>query len=136
MHLRAQIRCFVWDLVQWAIGVPEFKRQVYGSVLRPPGRLLDFGCATGHIAMAFCGFEYYGIDLDVAAINYAKAKFSRTLWLHFVAVDITERPFPEGYFDQVLIAGTLHHIADPLVKQIVGALHYCLKPGGWTGPLG
>ena len=80
--------------------------------------------------MAFVGFDYYGVDLDVDAINFAKAKFKDQPALHFTAADITARPFPEGYFDQVLFAGTLHHLNDVLAKRILVELHFCVKQGG------
>ena len=65
----------LWNVIQDVLGSPDFKRELYRSVLRPPGRLLDFGCATGHIAEAFLEFDYYGIDIDPKAIHAAKEKF-------------------------------------------------------------
>jgi SAM-dependent methyltransferase len=130
MFLYSQIRCFLWNVVQLFIGVPDFKRNVYTSVLGPPGKLLDFGCATGHISTAFVGFEYYGLDVDVGAIEFAKARFRHQPSLHFTAANILDHPFPEDYFDQVLFAGTLHHLSDALAKQILEELHFCVKPGG------
>jgi SAM-dependent methyltransferase len=62
------IRGPLWNLVQNILGCPDFKSNLYRSVLRPPGRLLDFGCANGHIAEVFLEFDYYGIDIDPDAI--------------------------------------------------------------------
>src|SRR5207302_1178328 len=74
-ELMGKLKPYVWNLTQNLLGSPEFKRTLYSSVLRPPGRLLDFGCATGHIAEAFLDFEYYGVDLDPKAIETARARF-------------------------------------------------------------
>jgi hypothetical protein len=57
-----------WDRVQDVLGAPTFKRELYRSKLHPPGRLPDFGCATGHTADAFSEFEYFGVDLAPNAI--------------------------------------------------------------------
>ncbi len=62
---------WLWDRVQDIMGAPGFKRALYRSKLHPPGRLLDFGCATGHLSDTFVDFDYYGLDLDPNAIAYA-----------------------------------------------------------------
>jgi len=46
-----------WDFVQSVLGATRFKRALYLSKLHPPGKLLDFGCANGHIADTFSGFD-------------------------------------------------------------------------------
>ena len=53
------IRQPMWNLVQNVLGCPYFISKLYRSVLRPPGRLLDFGCANGDIAEVFLEFNYY-----------------------------------------------------------------------------
>jgi SAM-dependent methyltransferase len=98
--------------------------------LRPPGRLLDFGCATGHIAEAFLDFEYYGVDLDPKVIEAARARFESHENMHFLAVDLHSRPFSPRFFDEVIFAGTVHHLDDSTFASLLGELHYCLKPGG------
>jgi len=123
------IREYVWNLTQSALGAPEFKAKLYRSVLHPPGRLLDFGCATGHLAGAFLEFEYYGVDIEPDVIEAARATFKMHPNAHFVAADIRLRPFAENYFDEVLFAGTAHHVDDSLLPAILKELHFCLKPG-------
>jgi Methyltransferase domain len=59
----------LWDSVQAVFGAMRFERELYLSKLHPPGKLLDFGCANGHIADAFAGFDYYGVDIDPVAID-------------------------------------------------------------------
>lgn len=121
---------FVWNFGQKLLGAPAFKRDLYRSVLHPPGPLLDFGCATGHIADQFSEFDYYGIDLDSAAIESAKLRFRDVPNMHFLSADIHARPFPENKFREVLFAGTAHHLSDELFLSILRELHYCLAPGG------
>lgn len=110
--------------------MPEFKSKLYRSRLTPPGRLLDFGCANGHLSDAFSEFEYYGVDLDPVAVNAAKKRFPDKPKMHFLAADLRARPFPHGFFDEILFAGTVHHLDDELLKSLLVELHYCLRPGG------
>ncbi len=124
------IKPYLWNAVQRVFGAPEFKRDLYRSVLQAPGRLLDFGCATGHIADAFQEFEYYGVDLDPQCIETAKARFAGHPRMHFLAADLHQRPFDENFFDEILFAGTVHHLANDLLVSLLKELHFCLKSGG------
>jgi SAM-dependent methyltransferase len=123
------IRQTLWNLVQNVLGCPDFKSNLYRSVLRPPGRLLDFGCANGHLAEVFLEFDYCGIDIDSGAINAAKESFKAHPSAKFLAADIHSRPYEPNFFDEILLAGTAHHLTNELFVSILGELHYCLKPG-------
>lgn len=120
----------VWDMVQTLLGAPEFKTQLYLSRLRPPCRLLDFGCANGHLGEAFEGFDYYGVDLDKRAIEVARQRHRGRPHLKFLAYDMLQRPFEADFFDAVLFAGTVHHLDDELLRRLLVELHHCLRPGG------
>jgi len=119
----------LWNLVQNVLGCPDFKSKLYRSVLHPPGRLLDFGCANGHIAEVFLEFDYHGIDIAPGAIHAAKERFKTHPNAKFLAADIHSRPYEANYFDEILFAGTAHHLTDELFISILRELHYCLKPG-------
>ena len=119
-----------WNLVQNVLGATSFKRELYLSRLHPPGKLLDFGCANGHIADAFLDFDYHGVDIDPIAINAAKRRFREKPNMHFVEADIRSRPFGPDYFDEVLFATTIHHLDDETLSAVLKELHYCLKPDG------
>lgn len=121
---------WLWDVVQRVLGAPQFKRELYRSKLHPGSRLLDFGCADGHLTDAFLDFDYYGIDLDQRAITAAQRRFDGISNVHFLAADICTRPFSMDFFDEVLFAATIHHLTDNSLKSIVQELYYCLKPGG------
>ncbi len=120
----------VWNMVQYVLGAPEFKRALYSSVLAPSGRLLDFGCATGHLADAFLGYEYYGLDVNAAAVKSAARAYGAHPNMHFVCADLRSRPFPDNHFDEVLFAATVHHLDDRELSGILPELHRCLRPGG------
>jgi len=120
----------LWALVQEHLGAPVFKRELYRSKLNPPCRLLDFGCASGHLGDAFRDLEYYGVDLDPVAIEAAKRRFHDQPTMHFLATDLRDRPFPREFFDEILFAGTAHHLDDELLGSVLTELHFCLKCGG------
>ena len=61
----------LWDYVQLVLGAMRFKKELYLSKLPRTGKLLDFGCADGHIAEIFSEFDYYGVDIDPVAIEAA-----------------------------------------------------------------
>jgi SAM-dependent methyltransferase len=50
--------------------------------------------------------------------------------MHFICADLKSRPFEKDFFDQVLFAGTAHHLTDALYAEMLSELHFCLKPGG------
>jgi len=121
----------VWDVIQTVLGAPDFKRKLYTSVLGSErGKLLDFGCADGNTAEACSNFEYYGIDLDERFIQSAQRRFAGTPNLRFLCADLKSRPFGGNFFDQVLFAGTAHHLTDALYTDMLRELHHCLKPAG------
>jgi len=112
------------------LGAPRFKGELYRSKLNPPAKLLDFGCANGHLSDAFSEFEYFGVDLDSVAIQAAQERFHDRANMHFVAADLRTRPFPPAFFDEILFAGTAHHLDDELFETLLTELHFCLKHGG------
>ncbi len=120
----------IWDLVQDVLGSKKFKRELYLSKLHPPSRLLDFGCADGHIADTFSEFDYYGVDIDPVAIEAARRRFSDRPNMHFIAADLRDPSFPPGEFDEVLFAGTIHHLDDESLPSLLRELHFCTKPDG------
>jgi len=119
-----------WDFVQSVLGATQFKRELYLSKLRPPGKLLDFGCADGHIADIFSGFDYHGVDIDPVAIEAARRRFRDRPNMHFIAADLCARPFPPDEFDEILFACTIHHLDDESLLCLLKELHYCMKPDG------
>jgi SAM-dependent methyltransferase len=123
------LRYYIWDLVQHVLGSPDFKRKLYRSALLRPGRVLDFGCATGHVADVLADFEYYGLDIDPAAVEMARQRLPRRDNVHLLAADISSRPFQADFFDAILFAGTVHHVDDQTLGVVLRELHYCLKPG-------
>jgi ubiquinone/menaquinone biosynthesis C-methylase UbiE len=71
-------------------------------------KVLDLGCGNGIVAREFQKFfkaEIFGIDI----------KDQRIEKIPFKIFDGFKIPFPEDYFDLVLICYVLHHAKDPVL---------------------
>ena len=112
-------------------GSDAIQARALPSKLRPPGKLLDFGCADGHIADIFSGFDYHGVDIDPVAIEAARRRFRDRPNMHFITAEpVRTRPFPPDEFDEILFACTIHHLDDECLLCLLKELHYCMKPDG------
>ena len=93
----------------------------------PKGSLvLDLGCAFGFgTRLLQTDFEAYGHDLSSDYIRRARGVAPRATFTHGPAHAV---PYPDGYFDAVLLLDVLEHVPDPAaVIQEIGRL---LRPGG------
>jgi len=120
----------VWDLSQFIFGCNKEKGQLYRSVIKSPGKLLDFGCADGNTFPLFAGFDYYGVDTNEKLINLANKRYKKFRNAHFIKADILTKPFPEKYFDSILFAGTGHHLNEQDFYMITRVLINLLKDTG------
>lgn len=103
-------------------------RRVEKDEQRKP-RLLDMGCGTGELAGSFikAGYDYYGVDIEPERIRYAQRAFPTG---KFHVMDASDLVYPDGYFDQILITGVLHHLSDEEVRGIVREIKRVLTPEG------
>lgn len=100
------------------------------------GRLLDFGCGSGHldVGLARRGYTVYGIDLS--RVGIAIADLLRLLEseeirsrLSFALVNVVSA-VPEGpLFDSCWSAHVFEHIADP--GPVLNGLRRWVKPDGY-----
>jgi len=91
-----------------------------------PGRVLDIGCGHGFLLDAFRrrGWEVQGVELSDAAAAYAREALG-------VPVHVGPReswPWPEGYFDAVVMWHVLEHWPDP--HEPLRTASQLLRPGG------
>lgn len=93
------------------------------------GRLLDIGCSSGELLLVLGqGFDSYGIDRDVAAIDIA---IRRGDWLSDrVRVGTLDGPLDwiGGQVDVAIMRGVIEHLVDP--KSTVEQVSNILRPGG------
>lgn len=92
-------------------------------------RVLDLGCGTGELAPSFlrAGYNYVGIDIEPERMEYAR-KTHRPGRFH--VMDASALKYPDGYFDQILVTGVLHHLPDQDVRAIVREMKRVLRPEG------
>ncbi|OQB11277.1 MAG: putative S-adenosylmethionine-dependent methyltransferase [Candidatus Omnitrophica bacterium ADurb.Bin205] len=85
----------------------------------PRGRVLDLGCGDGDYAngLAGLGFEVIAGDIDIT-------RFKHNDKIEFKHCDITrEMPFPESYFDYVVLMEVVEHLSNPYsVMERIGCI--------------
>jgi SAM-dependent methyltransferase len=103
-----------------AEGVRRMKRLTMAPILQAAKvgrgvRVLDVGCATGHLVSlaAEQGAEAYGLDLNEAAVEQAAKAVPEA---RFAAGTLADEPFPGVQFDAVLMVDLLEHVRDPAAE--------------------
>jgi 2-polyprenyl-3-methyl-5-hydroxy-6-metoxy-1,4-benzoquinol methylase len=109
----------------WLKSLPEV-----ASKLQRGGSMLDVGCGSGRVCMAFArafpGAEIAGIDPDAESIRRAEAA-ARGLAIRFEAVTTEKFKGGDG-FDLITICDCIHDLAEPV--KTLREIHALLKPGG------
>lgn len=93
------------------------------------GKILDVGCGAGDytevIRRYAPQFEVYGVDISKEAIKKAKRDFPS---IDFSVASAYHLPFPNCFFDVVVMKCVLEHLEDP--DRALAELRRVLKPGG------
>ena len=120
LNFREEKRVIARELMPQAEEIKREKR-------RP--RLLDLGCGTGELAHVFlkAGYSYTGIDIAPERIAFARKTYRKG---KFHVMDASALQYPDGYFDQILVTGVLHHLSDQEVRDIVKEMQRVLRPEG------
>jgi SAM-dependent methyltransferase len=94
--------------------------------VRPPGRLLDFGCGWGFFlgAARERGWEPYGLEPLPGHAVFARNQFGAKV----VADVLREDAFQPGFFDAITSFQVFEHLPDP--DGDLARLYGFLKPGG------
>jgi glycosyltransferase involved in cell wall biosynthesis/GT2 family glycosyltransferase/SAM-dependent methyltransferase len=96
--------------------------------LAPSGRVLDVGCADGHLLGKLLGsHECYGIEVNAAMAGRAKRG-----GVQVISRDVFDPQLPQrfaGFFDVISAVAVLEHVAD--LSSAVKALLAMLKPDGF-----
>jgi len=120
----------IWNLSQIVLGANEEKMKLYSSVIDNRGKILDFGCANGNTFEAFKDYDYTGVDIDSNSIDFANNKYKNYANARFICADVTKNSLEKESFDNILFAGTGHHIDNKLLFKITKSLSRLLKNGG------
>ena len=98
------------------------------------GRVLDIGCGVGRhtIYLASRGFEVTATDNAPAAVSACRRNLhERRLQAQVLEVEMTDNPFPDGYFDGLVAAHVIHHTDVATLTRIISLIHQKLGAGGW-----
>jgi len=94
---------------------------------RPPGRVLDLGCADGYVAHELRRAGHHVVGVDISASEDVKDRVDL-----FVQADLDAGLPPEavaeGPFDAIVAADVLEHVRRP--EHILDEAHEVLAPGG------
>jgi 2-polyprenyl-3-methyl-5-hydroxy-6-metoxy-1,4-benzoquinol methylase len=85
---------------------------------KPPGRLLDIGCAMG-VFLAIAkerGWKVFGVDVSDYATKFAKERFG----INCFTGDIRDARLPDKHFNVITLWDTIEHFENPLeeLKEI------------------
>lgn len=92
---------------------------------RPPGRVLDLGCADGHLAAELRAAGHHVVGVDLVATDGVEDRVDE-----LVRADLDHGLPPEvtGPFDVVVAADVLEHVRRPEI--LLQELHGVLAPSG------
>jgi 2-polyprenyl-3-methyl-5-hydroxy-6-metoxy-1,4-benzoquinol methylase len=100
--------------------------------LNPICVVLDYGCATGSIALeiAATAKEVRGVDISANMIEIAKRKANERGMknITFTKATIFDESLGKESFDAILFLSVLHLVENP--TQVMGRINQLLKPGG------
>jgi len=104
---------------------------LFSLMAPPPARVVEFGCGTGWLSLAFAqrGYQVLGVDIAPEATNLAqRAAGERGLrTAEFIASDY-ENFAGHGRFDYAIFHDALHHAESELAA--LRCAHTALAPGG------
>lgn len=101
----------------------------FASLVRPKGRVLDVGSASGRDAAWFVsnGFEVEGIDISSTLIEIARKAVPGA---SFSAMDLANLQFPPDSFDGIWCSCVLLHIPREQAPSVITNLATTLRPSG------
>ncbi len=122
-----------WDTPGVSLGendlkiIEKTKKYLHASAI-----VLDYGCATGSIAIELANIvkEAHGIDLSSKMIEIARRKSEERKIenIDFTHATIFDESLKEESFDLILALSVLHLLEDP--PQVMNRIHQLLKPDG------
>jgi 2-polyprenyl-3-methyl-5-hydroxy-6-metoxy-1,4-benzoquinol methylase len=122
-----------WDKPGVSLGDNDLKIiEVTRKYLNPGSVVLDYGCATGSIALEIASMakEVHGIDISSNMIEIAKGKADalNIRNIGFARATLFDESLGQESFDVILSLSILHLVEDS--AQVMDRVHQLLKPGG------
>jgi len=98
------------------------------STIDKDKRILDFGCGPGIMSVFFSN-NYVGVDIDKTRIDFAKEMYPEKTF-NQLAITSNDIPYPNNYFDVILLNDCVHHINNREMSSIIRELFRVLQVGG------
>jgi 2-polyprenyl-3-methyl-5-hydroxy-6-metoxy-1,4-benzoquinol methylase len=122
-----------WDTPGVSLGENDLKIiERAKKYLNASSIILDYGCATGSIALEIAGMakEVRGIDISANMIELANRKKDEhgIKNITFAKATIFDESLGKESFDLILSLSILHLVEDP--AQVMDRVNQLLKPGG------
>lgn len=98
---------------------------------RPGERYLDAGCGSGVLSdrLAETGATVVGVDGNAAAIEFARATFTRAN-LEFRSGLVDELGLADASFDGIVFLEVIEHVTAAQAADVLATFHRLLRPGG------
>ena len=106
-------------------------RYIFAAGLTEDKVVLDVACGTGYgtgYMMEKGAREVVGVDISVAAVDYARERFGTNNEASFVCADAIRLPFVDNTFDVVVSFETIEHIRQ--YGKFLGECRRVLKENG------
>lgn len=96
---------------------------------KPPGSMVDVGCASGFSLRAARerGWDCLGVDVSDFAVNFAREQYN----LNVIRGTLRDATLPDESMDAVTMWDLIEHVPSPLQKCLEASR--ILKPGGALG---
>jgi len=118
VNLTEQVRVYTGDRPDLLAYIPAGTR-----------RVLDAGCASGDVGASLKSLdktiEVVGLELSPVAAAQARARLDNVVEGD---IEVTQVPYPDGYFDVLLYADVLEHLKNPWA--VLANHRRLLRPGG------
>lgn len=102
--------------------------------LPAPKRLLDLGAGTGLLSyfwfQHFPQAEYVLVDIAGDMLDVARRRFASLPKVSCEVMDYSQS-LPDGTFDGMLSALSVHHLENAGKKELFARIYDCLPKGGW-----
>ncbi len=133
-----------YDLINriFTLGMDERWRRLAAKIclVANPKRVLDLCCGTGDLSvwlakLARPDTEIIGLDYSQPMLTIAKEKVTRAALqprVQFIDGDVSDLPFPDGYFDSIGISFAFRNLTykNPKTQKYLSEVVRVLKPGG------
>ncbi len=121
--------------LRWARAAQQYAVHLRALESRHPRRLLDIGCAAGHLsALArYRGWRVTGLDVSAEAVSRAVAQFGIDARAGALSLHLATLPT----FDVVFLGDVIEHVDDPIafLREVRAALSpsgvVCIDTPNW-----